>query len=65
MQIPREEGLASLERDLNGFKAMNVVPTGIKVSWDQLDEGKVLLKLSRYMVQSIINCAVPIAATLV
>ena len=40
LQTPTEEGFTSLERDLLGFKAIGVVPSGLKVSWAQLDEGQ-------------------------
>ena len=40
LQTPKNEGLTSLERDLNGFKSIGVVPSGIKVSWAQLDGGQ-------------------------
>ena len=40
LQTPKEEGVASLERDLLGFKAIGVVPSGVKVSLAQLDEGQ-------------------------
>jgi len=39
-QTPTEQGFTSLERDLLGFKAIDVVPSGLKVSWAQLDEGQ-------------------------
>ena len=39
LQTPKEEGLATLERDLNDYKEINAVPSGITVSLDQLDDG--------------------------
>ena len=39
LQTPTEEGLKTFERDLNDFKEMNAVPSGITVSIDQLDDG--------------------------
>ena len=40
LQTPKNEGLASLENDLNGFRALGVVPSGLKISWTLLDEGQ-------------------------
>jgi len=40
LQTPTDEGLASLERDLHGFRAIDVVPAGLKISWAMLDEGQ-------------------------
>ena len=39
LQTPSDEGFNSLEKDLDGFKTINVVPFGMKVIWEQLDEG--------------------------
>ena len=39
LQTPKDEGFTSLEKDLEGFKTINVVPSGMKVVWEQLDEG--------------------------
>lgn len=39
LQSPKEEGILSLERDLNNFKEINAVPSGIAVSLEQLDDG--------------------------
>jgi hypothetical protein len=44
LQTPKEEGLASIEKDLNGFKAIGVMPSCLKVSWAQLDEGQGIAK---------------------
>ena len=40
VQTPKVEKLASLERDLHGFRAIDVVPAGLKISWSMLDEGQ-------------------------
>ena len=40
LQTPRGEDRASIKKDLNGFKAIHVTPSGLKVSWAQLDEGQ-------------------------
>ena len=40
LQTPKEEGYASLERELLGFKDIGGVPSSMKVSWSKLDEGK-------------------------
>ena len=40
LQTPKKEGLASIENDLTDFKAIGVIPTGMKVTWAQLDEGQ-------------------------
>ena len=39
LQTPKEEGLLTLERDLNSFREINVVPSGIAVTFDQLHDG--------------------------
>ena len=39
LQTPKEEDLASIAKDLNGVKAIGVMPFCLKVSWAQLDEG--------------------------
>ena len=43
LQAPKE-GLATIEKDLNGFKAIGIVPSGMKMSWAQLDEGQSIAK---------------------
>ena len=40
LQTPKDEGLVSLEKDLNGFRILGVVPNGLKISWTLLDEGQ-------------------------
>ena len=40
LQTPKEEGYASLERDLLGFKAISGKPSCMKVPWTKLDEGQ-------------------------
>ena len=45
LQMPKEEGLALKEKDLKGFKAVGIVPSGMKVSWAQLDEGQGIAKM--------------------
>ena len=39
LQSPKEEGILSLERDLNDFREVNAVPTGISVNLDRLNDG--------------------------
>ena len=39
LQTPKAEGLVTLGRDLNDFKTIGVVPPGITVSFDQLNDG--------------------------
>ena len=39
LQTPKDEGNASLAKDLNGFRVLGVVPNGLKISWTLLDEG--------------------------
>lgn len=39
LQNPKEEGLLSLEKDLNDFKEIDTEPSGITVSFDQLNDG--------------------------
>ena len=39
LHTPKEEGLNSLEKDLNGFKSIGAMPSCMKVTWEQLDEG--------------------------
>ena len=36
MQTPKDEGLVNLERDLNEFKEISAVPSGITIFLDQL-----------------------------
>jgi len=48
VQTPKDEKLASLERDLHGFRAIDVVPAGLKISWATLDEVKALPIRSRW-----------------
>lgn len=38
LQTPKEESLLTLERDLNDFKKINAVPSGITFRFDQLDD---------------------------
>ena len=40
LQTPKEEGLASLEKDLSGFRAIGAVPSGVHISWALLDDGQ-------------------------
>ena len=44
LQTPKEEGLLTLERDLNDFKKYNVVPNSVVVSLDKLDDGSGIAK---------------------
>lgn len=39
LQSPEKEVILSLEKDLNGFKEIDAVPSGIAVSLEQLDDG--------------------------
>ena len=39
LQQPKEDGYSSLARDLNGFRAISALPSCVKVSLEQLDEG--------------------------
>ena len=39
LQTPKAEGLVTLGRDLNDFNTIGVVPPGITVSFDQLNDG--------------------------
>ena len=44
LQTPKEEGLASIEKDLKVFKAIGIEPSCLNVSWAQLDEGQGIAK---------------------
>ena len=39
LQTPKDEGLVNLERELNEFKEISAVPSGITLSLDQLNDG--------------------------
>ena len=39
LQTPKEEGLLSLDRDLNDFKEIDAIPSCIQVPFDQLNDG--------------------------
>ena len=38
LQTPKDEGTASLAKDLNSFGILRVVPNGLKISWTLLDD---------------------------
>ena len=37
---PKDEGLASLEKDLNDFRVLGVVPNGLRILWTLLVDGQ-------------------------
>jgi len=39
LQSPKEEGILSLDRDLNYFKEINAIPSGIAVCLEHLNDG--------------------------
>ena len=39
LQTPKDERLVNIERDLNEFKEISAVPSGVAVSLDQLNDG--------------------------
>ena len=44
LQTPKEEGLASLEKDLSGFRAIGAVPSELHISWALLDDSQGIAK---------------------